>query len=107
MSSNSRSRPAVSHMPSMESREVEKDQILDIVKLDSQNVLIVGHTALYSMGVAAKFQRIQKIYCYEDNFNGLNYDMSQPPRQVKYYPSLRIAAAAFKSKLVLFNHEAD
>jgi hypothetical protein len=33
--------------------------------------------------------------------------MSQPPLQVKYYPSHRIAAAAFNSKLVLFNHEPD
>jgi hypothetical protein len=78
MSSNSRSRPAVSHMPSVESREVEKDQILDIVKLDSQNVLIVGHTGLYTMEVAAKFQRIQNFYCYEDNFNGLKMKCLSP-----------------------------
>jgi hypothetical protein len=78
MSSNSRSRPAVSHMPSVEFREVEKDQILDIVKLDSKNVLIVGHTGLYTMGVLEKFQRIQKIYCYEDNFNGLKMTCISP-----------------------------
>jgi hypothetical protein len=36
-----------------------------MVKLDSQNVLMVGVTALYTMGVAEKFQRMQNIYSYE------------------------------------------
>jgi hypothetical protein len=57
-------RVAVSHMPSVESRKVEKDNIQDMLKLDSQNVLMVGFTALYTMGVAEKFQKKQNIYRY-------------------------------------------
>jgi hypothetical protein len=33
--------------------------------------------------------------------------MSQPPRQVKYYPSHGIAAAAFDFKIVFFKHETN
>jgi hypothetical protein len=36
-----------------------------MVKLDSQNVLMVGVAAIYTMGVAEKFQKMQNIYRYE------------------------------------------
>jgi hypothetical protein len=69
----SKKKVAVSHINSVETGNVEKDNIENMIKLDSQNVLMVGDTALYTMGVADKFKRMQKIYCYEGNFKVIKY----------------------------------